>query len=1016
MNWNAGFYRKLKPLKFKFTPSKPVDLKNLNSMNNTSTYDSQSYSSSHPAFDRLRSQRIDSLNLTIEEYRHGKTGAKHFHLATDNPENVFLVAFRTVPMDSTGVAHILEHTVLCGSEKYPVRDPFFMMLRRSLNTFMNAFTSSDWTAYPFASKNKKDFNNLLSVYLDAVFFARLDPLDFAQEGHRVEFETPNDPASDLDLVFKGVVFNEMKGAMSGPVAVLWQALSSHLFPTTTYHYNSGGDPEHIPELTYEQLKAFYQTHYHPSNAIFMTFGDIPAQEHHRQFESQALSRFQRLELNLGVGDEKRYAAPLQVEQSYALEAEEVAHKTHIVLGWLLGRSTELEAQLKAHLLSGVLLDNSASPLRHALETCGLGAAPSPLCGLEDSNREMSFICGLEGSQPGHADALEQRVLEVLQEVAEKGVPREQVEAVLHQLELHQREIGGDGMPYGLQLILEGLPSAIHKGDPVALLNLDPVLEKLRQEIKDPDFIKNLVRENLLGNPHRVRLTLRPDPDLNKHRIQAEKARLAVLKEALNEEQKAAVVKLAAELAARQQQQDDPDRLPKVGIEDIPATLPIPEGRQEALGNLPVTFFERGTNGLVYQQIVIDMPSLEDELLQVLPHYTACLTELGVGHRDYRQTQAWQDSVSGGINAATTLRGRIDNVQWVNGHFVLSGKALAHNHEPLAELLQATLDAVRFDELDHLREVIAQRRGDWEEHITGNGHALAMAAAASGMSPTAALAHRLNGLAGISFLKELDENLADKTAREALADKFSHIHQRLLEAPRQLLVISEQERRPELMKALHKHCRSHSENAAKFDPLRLPEVRTSVRQAWTTSTQVNFCAKAYPTVPIDHPAAAALTVLGGFLRNNYLHRAIREQGGAYGGGAGQDSDNGVFRFFSYRDPRLTQTLEDFDRSVEWLLENNHEWRLVEEAILGVISAIDKPKSPAGEAKSAFYNNLYGRTPEQRRRFRSRILEVRLEDLKRVAGDYLKPEQASVAVLTNSSRLEQLAGLELAVYKV
>lgn len=983
-------------------------------MNNISASDSKIHTSIHPAFELLRSQRINSLNLTVEEYHHRKTGAKHFHLATDNPENVFLVAFRTVPMDSTGVAHILEHTVLCGSKKYPVRDPFFMMLRRSLNTFMNAFTSSDWTAYPFASKNKKDFNNLLAVYLDAVFFARLDPLDFAQEGHRVEFEKPTDP--NTDLVFKGVVFNEMKGAMSAPVATLWQTLSSYLFPTTTYHYNSGGDPKHIPDLSYEQLKSFYKTHYHPSNAVFMTFGNIPAQEHQEQFENQVLSSFESLDINLSVADEQRYSAPLQVAESYALEAEDSAHKTHIVLGWLLGRNIELEEQLKAHLLSGVLLDNSASPLRHALETCGLGASPSPLCGLEDSNREMSFICGLEGSQPEHAEMLEQRVLEVLQEVAEKGVAQEQVEAVLHQLELHQREIGGDGMPYGLQLILEGLPSAIHHGDPVALLNLDPALEKLREEIKDPNFIKRLVQENLLNNTHRVRLTLAPDSHLSAQRTQEEKVRLSALKAAMSEEQKATAVKLATELTTRQQQQDDPNILPKVGLEDIPSTLSIPQGTQETLGHLPATFFDQGTNGLIYQQIVINLPHFEDELLNVLPHYTACLTELGVGDRDYRQTQAWQGSVSGGINATTTLRGQIDNIQRVNGHFVLSGKALNRNHDRLAELLQATLHEIRFDELEHLREVIAQRRAEWEEHITGSGHSLAMAAAVSGMSPTAALAHRLSGLAGISFLQGLDESLADQFAREELAKKFRLIHERILAAPYQLLMIGEQESRPEFQAALSKRWSHIPEAAAKFIPLQLPEVRTPARQAWTTSTQVNFCAKAYPTVPIDHPDAAALTVLGGFLRNNYLHRAIREQGGAYGGGAGQDSESAAFRFFSYRDPRLTETLEDFDRSVQWLLENDHQWRLIEEAILGVISSIDKPKSPAGEAKSAFYNNLYGRTPEQRRRFRSRILEVRLEDLKKVAMNYLKPEDASIAVLTNAANLNQLAELNLTTYKV
>ena len=200
----------------------------------------------HPAFEFVRRHAIDSLNIVVEEYRHRKTGAPHFHLAADSDENVFLVGLRTVPTDSTGVAHILEHTVLCGSERYPVRDPFFMMIRRSLNTFMNAFTSSDWTAYPFASQNRKDFFNLMDVYLDAVFFSRLHELDFAQEGHRVEFEQPDNPQSPL--VFKGVVFNEMKGAMSSPTSTLWQTLTEHLFPTTTYHYNSGGDPAHIPDL------------------------------------------------------------------------------------------------------------------------------------------------------------------------------------------------------------------------------------------------------------------------------------------------------------------------------------------------------------------------------------------------------------------------------------------------------------------------------------------------------------------------------------------------------------------------------------------------------------------------------------------------------------------------------------------------------------------------------------------------------------------------------------------------
>ena len=263
-------------------------------------------------FSLKRSRSIPSLQITLEEYTHTSTGASHIHLAADNPENVFLVALKTCPQNSNGVAHILEHTALCGSNKYPVRDPFFMMTRRSLNTFMNAFTSSDWTAYPFASLNRKDFHNLLDVYLDAVFFSRLDPLDFAQEGHRLEFENPSD--RDSDLTYKGVVYNEMKGAMSSVSSQLWHTLCKYVYPTTTYHHNSGGEPDCIPDLSYAGLLDFYKTHYHPSNAIFLTYGDIPAQALQEKFHNQALQHFDKLEDTPQVPFEKRYHSPIKVQE------------------------------------------------------------------------------------------------------------------------------------------------------------------------------------------------------------------------------------------------------------------------------------------------------------------------------------------------------------------------------------------------------------------------------------------------------------------------------------------------------------------------------------------------------------------------------------------------------------------------------------------------------------------------------------------------------------------------------
>ncbi|WP_415903871.1 insulinase family protein [Neptuniibacter sp. QD48_55] len=956
---------------------------------------------SHSSFEFVRSEKIESLGIDVTEYEHKKTGLSHFHIAADHTENVFLVGLRTVPEDSKGVAHILEHTALCGSERFPVRDPFFMMTRRSLNTFMNAMTSSDWTSYPFASQNRKDFFNLLDVYLDAVFFSRLDPLDFEQEGHRIEFSETGDAESDLE--YKGVVYNEMKGAMSSPVSRLWQSVTKYLFPTTTYHHNSGGEPESIPDLSYEELIEFYKTHYHPSNAVIMTFGDIPAAELQGFFEEKALSRFEKLGTSIEIHDEKRYHSPLRVEEGYDLDQEDLSGKTHHVLAWLLGHSNDLEAQLKAHLMSRVLLDNSASPLRYALESTDLGSAPSPLCGLEDSNREMSFMCGIEGSEPESAAEFEKLVLDTLQKVAEEGVPQAMLEAQLHQLELQQREINGDGYPYGLSLIMSSLGAAVNKGDPIAILNLDPVLEKLREAIKQPDFVQAMVKE-LLDNPHRVRLTLRPDNKLAASRDAAEKAQLAQIKAGLSDDDKQRLIDRAAELAERQEQVDDESILPKVTLTDVPDEMSVPEA-VAVDSTLPLTRYDRGTNGIVYQQVIMQLPQLTEDEQHILPLYSYLLTELGCGDRTYQENQQYQTEVTGGVHGFASVRGAPDNEQDVKGYFTLTGKALVSKHEALLDLLKETLQFARFDELPRIREVVSQQRTRKEQGITGQGHAFAMMAAAAKMSPAAALSHATKGLESICYYKQLDDQLENDDALKQLSQRLQELHSKIQFAPRQYLVVAEDEYQASVQSYLESIWADvPSETSAGF---LLPELRSKVKQAWVTSTQVSFCAKAFPTVAVDHPDSAPLTILGDFLRNGYLHRVIREKGGAYGSGAGQDSGDAAFRFFSYRDPRLSETLDDFDGAVKWLLETDHDAQKLEEAILGVVSSIDKPGSPAGEAKQAFHSSLFGRTPEQRKAFRARILNVTLDDLKRVAKTYLLDKEGSVAVITSKEQADSLS---------
>lgn len=956
--------------------------------------------SQHPAFEPLQQQTIDSLQIELQSYRHKATGALHYHLGSEQKENVFMVALRTVPEDSSGVAHILEHTALCGSERYPVRDPFFMMIRRSLNTFMNAMTSSDWTAYPFASENGKDFDNLMQVYLDAVFFSRLDPLDFAQEGHRLEFADTQD--SNSDLVYKGVVYNEMKGAMSSIPSQLWQTLCAHLFPTTTYHYNSGGDPKHIPELSYEQLKTFYQSHYHPSNAIFVSFGDRGAEDHHDKMETLALSRFERRDQRIGVDREQRLSAPIRVEDVYTADRGQTENNTHVVLGWLLGDSVNLEETLEAQFLASVLLDNSSSPLSHALETSDLGTAPSPLCGLEDSMRELTFVCGLEGCERNGTEAVEQMVLDTIEKVVNGGVAYNKLAAVLHQLELSQREIGGDSYPYGLQLGMTVLNSATHYGDPITSLDVDPVLELLASRIQDPDYIRQLAKRLLLDNPHRVTLTMHPDEDLNERLEAEEKTRLVEQAKQLSDSDKQAIIDQAMALQERQSMVEDESILPKVGIEDVAADIPQQAFTQQQFGDVSLTAYPSGTNGLVYQQVLFALPNLDDKEKALLPLYTQLIGELGHDQIDYLAAQERQAEICAGINAYLSMRGEADDAQHFTGWLTISSRGLNRHQEALSRFLHDSITGLRFDEGKRIQEILAQHIARRDMSVSNNGHGLAMQAASASLSPGARFQHDVYGLNGLVALKQLLASLNSDAGLNAVQKSLERLHQKLMSSECRLLLIAQAEQIENAQACFGEQWRNHKtlHHIAPF-----PAPTSSPAEYWLNNASVNYCALAFPTVAMGHDDAAALTVLGGFLRNGFLHRSVREQGGAYGGGASQDNGNACFRFYSYRDPRLADTYKDFQASLEWLQTHEHSEDSLEQAILGVIGSLDKPGSPAGEARDDYHSRLFGRNPARRKDFRQAILAVTIDDLKRVAARYLNTDKRHLAALSHEAEYKR-----------
>ena len=1003
----------------------------------------------HPAFELIEHRHIEALSIDVIISQHVKTGAMHYHLAHPSSENAFLVGFRTQPMDSKGEAHVLEHVALCGSEKFPVRDPFFSMIKRSLNTFMNAMTAADWTAYPYATQNKNDYFNLLEVYLDAAFFPNIHPLDFAQEGIRVELDEDDKPQ------FKGIVFNEMKGAMSGEIDQLYHTVAHHLFPTTTYHYNSGGDPADIPDLTHNELVAFHQSHYHPANSVIMSFGNIPVSETQARIHDDALTQFAAGKKHVSR-PEVRLSAPISAVDTYTAD-EAGPNQTHHVLAWLLPSITNPKQRLALRLLEGVLIEHAGSPLRAYLDSHPLGTSPSPLLGLDDSHYEMVFYTGLRGSEPEYAEAVEQGIMGLLADVASKPIDSDTIETILHQIEIDQRHIGGDSMPYGLNLMLEGFSTAIHDGNPIDVWEVDEHLAWLREQVKDEQWLPNLIKTHLLDNNHRVRVTLVPDSEKSARLAAAEQVRLDTIAMDLTEDDKAILEKQALDLAARQAAPDDLSLLPKVGLEDVPTDISFKQGTQKQvmLSGQDSTLFEyeAGTNGLYYYQVIVpltdaignqdtsNLPVNEVINHPLLPIYLSLLSELGTDELDAYEMQAKQAAHSSGVTARISQRTAIDDSHAISSYFVVATRALNRKTEAI-DLLKEVMQHSVFEEHDRIKEILQQRQASWQSRLASAGHAYALQTASRAMSRQAQLEYVRSGLPALNALKDFLAHASDDDNKwDELATSLMALHQRLLSLPKHAVIICEAEQTERLsdlivdswqdVKASTVNAKQIEENIpSEFTQLELdpaldgePDAVKALESdpiaedlAWLVATNVYHNASAYSVPAADHPDTAALMVLAPYLRNGYLHSAIRERGGAYGGGAGYDANACAFKFFSYRDPHCAETFAHFEASIEWLLSEPQSAEQLEEAILGIISGMDKPGSPAGEAIKACFANLHNRGEDWQRKMRAAILAVTINDIQRVAKQYLQGQQHVRAVLAPYDKEDSVKDLGFKVCKI
>ena len=943
---------------------------------------------------------LTDIHSWLYQMEHEGTGARHIHISNMDRENTFGVAFKTVPTDSTGVAHILEHTVLCGSERFPVRDPFFSMLKRSLSTFMNAFTASDWTMYPFATQNRKDYYNLMDVYLDAAFFPDIDELSFKQEGHRLDV---TGEGKAVRLVYKGVVYNEMKGAMSSPDQVMVRSLLNALYPDTTYSNNSGGEPAVIPSLTHGQLKAFHARHYHPSNAFFYTYGNLSVKDHLGFIEERVLSRFSRIDPKTDVPAQPRWTTPKTVVYHYPLDrSEDPAKKYQACVAWLLADIKDTFEVLVAAVIEQVLIGNAASPLRKALMDSQLGTALSDGTGYDAENRDTMFSVGLKDVSESDAEKIETIVFDVLKRLADNGIDPELVESAIHQIEFHRKEVTNTPYPYGIKLLIGVSASWLHGGDPERMLQLDADFDRLRLSLAKGRFLEDKIRHDFLKNQHRVRFTLVPDQKMAERENQRVEKELANILAGLDEADLAGIRADAQALEKLQETQENLACLPTLQREDIPPSVvridPTPGAFQP-----PVWTYDQPTSGIFYFSGGLGAGNIDRQLLPLVPFFCYAASKMGTTDCDYTQMARRMDLYTGGIGFSANARTRFDDDGDCLPFVSFSGKCLNRNQDRMFEILYELASRVDFNNHARLRQLILEYRAGLEAAVVHNGHRLAISLASRNFTPANHLQEIWGGVHQLHTIKQVETETADDGMQRLTANLQAIGETLFYRNNVKLALIGEMAMLAKAADPVNTLTGALAAGGTDgFTPPRLDVAPDLPMEGWSTSTAVSFVAQTFQTVRLGHADSPALSVIAKILRSMYLHREIREKGGAYGGFALYNAEDGLFSFGSYRDPHILGTLKVYNGAADFIRSEKFSEEDVKEAILQVCSEIDKPDPPGPAARKAFYRRIIGLSDETRMRNKENLLKLTRKAVADAADRYFGNDQTNKAVAVISSR--------------
>ncbi len=966
-------------------------------------------------FKIIRTVQITELQCILREIVHEPTGAHVMHIANDDPENLFCLSFQTLPYSSNGVAHILEHTVLCGSKKYPIKDPFFAMNRRSLNTFMNALTGADFTCYPAATQVHKDFYNLLGVYLDAVFNPNLDERSFMQEGHRLEFSIPDDPASPLQ--YKGIVYNEMKGSLSSPSARLSEALNASIFPDITYGWNSGGDPKVIPQLTYEQLKEFHKTFYHPSRCLFYFYGNMPLEPHLDFIAEQTLTHATKAIPLPGVPLQPRFQNPVYQDLTYPTASDDdLRYKTLIGFGWLTCHILEQKDTLALCILEIMLLGTDASPLKYALLQSGWCKQVSSFIDLELSEIPWGII--LKGCDNLHVDDLENLLKHNLKQISQDGIPLPIIESAMHQLEFHRSEITGDHVPFGLSLFMRAALLKQHGADPELGLTIHSLFNELHQTIlANPRYFSDLIDKYLLNNPHFSRIIMIPDQNQGVEENENERKILKEIQNALTDSQKQQLVMRAEELYAFQkvQEEGDFDILPKVSLDDIPLLTKDYVLNQHQTGHLTVFHHPVFTNGILYADFAYNLPHFTREELPYLRLLTILLTQMGCADRDYKENLDYMLSHTGGINASISLNLKAVDHNLFTPSFNIRGKALHRKIPKLLTLIRELVLDAKLKDPKRLKEIILKQYTAMEHRINSSALKYAINLSASGLNQPSMMANDLYGYGFYLMIQNLVKNY--ETLKHDLMNQLLSIYERITNVHCPHLILSCDH--DSYNKLVGNQFYGLSEMGI-ADPLQwetdyqLPVVES---QGIIIASPVAFIGHAIPTISYTHPAAPALNLCSHLFDNLTLHKRIREQGGAYGGGSVSNPMSGNFYFYSYRDPNVVSTLHGFHEAIETLIDGEFDDHDIEEAKLEMIQSLDAPLSPGSQGEVAYGWWREGRTFEIRQSFRNALLRLDKPSIIHAAKEYILPEinKGATVVFSDKELLEKANQILLATHQ-